>query len=83
MASGSHGTGHGVAVGRGRSGRRLSGVGRFFRFRPLLAELLLQQAHHYDDAGYESYHGLRRACLGLTHLHQEQDQVDLDLLEVA
>ena len=46
MASASHGTGHGVAVGRGRSGRRLSGVGRFFRFRPLLAELLLQQATH-------------------------------------
>ena len=43
MASGSHGTGHGVAVGRGRSGRRLSGVGRFFRFRPLLSELELQQ----------------------------------------
>ena len=44
MASGSHGTGHGVAVGRGRSGRRLSGVGRFFRFRPLLSDLELQQA---------------------------------------
>ena len=44
MASASHGTGHGVAVGRGRSGRRLSGVGRFFRFRPLL-RLLLQQAN--------------------------------------
>ena len=44
MASGSHGTGHGVAVGRGRSGNRLSCVGRFFRFRPLLSDLELQQA---------------------------------------
>ena len=39
MASASHGTGHGVAVGRGRSGNRLSCVGRFFRFRPLLSDL--------------------------------------------
>ena len=44
MASASHDTGHGVAVGRGRSGNRLSCVGRFFRFRPLLSELELQQA---------------------------------------
>ena len=44
MAFASHGTGHGVAVGRGRSGNRLSCVGRFFRFRPLLSDLELQQA---------------------------------------
>ena len=47
MTSASHGTGHGVAVARrprGRSGRRLSGVGRFFRFRPLLGGFPLQVA---------------------------------------
>jgi hypothetical protein len=54
MASASHGTGHGVAVGRGRSGNRLSCVGRFFRFRPLLSELELQQAFTHTGAIWSS-----------------------------
>ena len=47
MASGSHGTGHGVAVGRGRSGRRLSGVRALFSpfVRTFLGELLLYERH--------------------------------------